>query len=327
VSAGVASPTALVLNGDCGLHDTGWGHPEHQGRLPAVVNAIYRDTPALLDRVLQHEGRHAHEDELARVHTRDLIATVRGAAAQAARTKELVPLDADTIVSAASWDAALAAAGCVMDAVDIVMRGAAGSAIVLCRPPGHHATPECAMGFCLFNNVAVAARHAQAVHGIERVLVIDWDVHHGNGTQDAFYDDPSVFFLSLHQAGAYPGTGRADETGTGAGRGATLNVPLPGGIPRADYAIEFERAVDRAFGAARPELVLVSAGYDCLAGDPLGGFQLEPEDLFDMTRTVMERAASVGAGGPVLSLEGGYAPRRVGTAVVETMHALAGLPR
>ena len=319
-------PTALVLNGDCGLHDTGWGHPEHQGRLPAIVNAIYRETPVLLDHVLQHEARHASDAQILRVHSADHIEAVRAAAAQAVRTGQPVAFDADTIVSAASWDAAVAAAGCAIDAVDIVVSGRACTAIALCRPPGHHATYDRAMGFCLFNNAAIAARAAQAEHRLERVLIIDWDVHHGNGTQDIFYDDPRVFYLSLHLDGHYPGTGAAEETGLGAGAGTTLNVPLAAGTPREDYRTAFVDAVADAFAAARPDLVIVSAGYDCLAGDPLGGLLLEPEDMHDMTRLVMEQAATSAGGRVVVLLEGGYVPARIGAGVVATMRALAGLP-
>jgi acetoin utilization deacetylase AcuC-like enzyme len=317
--------TALILNGDCGLHDTGWGHPEHQGRLPAIVNAIYRETPALLDHVLQHEARVADESQLQRVHTVDHIQTIRAAAAQAARTGETVRLDADTVVSGASWDAAVASAGCAIDAVDIVISGRAHTALALCRPPGHHATPDRAMGFCLFNNAAAAARAAQAEHGLERVLIIDWDVHHGNGTQDVFYDDPRVFYLSLHIDGHYPGTGAAHETGSGAGIGTTRNVPLPPGTSAAEYRAAFSDAVRDAFAAAQPGLVIISAGYDCLAGDPLGGLLLEPRDMYEMTREVMERARVTSAGRVAVMLEGGYAPARAGAGVVATLRALAGL--
>lgn len=318
-------PTALVLNGDCGLHDTGWGHPEHQGRLPAIVNAIYRETPALLDHVLQHEARPADEAQLHRVHTLEHIELVRTAAARAQRTGEIVPLDADTLVSSASWDAALASAGCAMDAVDLVLTGHARTAFALCRPPGHHATPAQPMGFCLFNNAAVAARAAQAVHAIERVLIIDWDVHHGNGTQDVFYDDPHVFYLSLHLGGHYPGTGAAHETGTGAGEGTTLNVPLPAGTSAAEYREEFTSALARGFEIGRPELIIISAGYDCLEGDPLGGLLLEPHDIYEMTREVMDHARSGADGRVAAVLEGGYAPSRVGAGVVATLRALAKL--
>jgi acetoin utilization deacetylase AcuC-like enzyme len=314
------------MHGDCALHDTGWGHPEHQGRLPAIVNAIYRETPALLDHILQHEARHAAEEELLRVHAREHVDRVRTAAAQAVRTGEIVPLDPDTLVSPATWDAALGAAGALIDAVDIVLDGRAESALALCRPPGHHATSDRAMGFCIFNNVAVAARHAQSQRGVNRVLIVDWDVHHGNGTQDIFYDDARVFFLSVHMDGAYPGTGAAHETGCGAGQGSTLNVPVPPRTPRQDYRATFERALDVAFEAANPDLVLVSAGYDCLAGDPLGGLLLEPEDLYDMTGSILTRARACSARVSV-GLEGGYVPRRVGAAVVETLFALAGLER
>jgi acetoin utilization deacetylase AcuC-like enzyme len=321
----VTKPTALILHEDCGLHDTGWGHPEHQGRLPAIVHAIYRETPALLDHVLQHQGRPADEAQLLRVHTSDHIGTVRSAAAEAERTGEIVRLDADTVVSAASFDAAVAAAGCAIDAVDIVVGQRARTALALCRPPGHHATPDRAMGFCLFNNAAVAARAAQAEHGIERVLIIDWDVHHGNGTQDAFFDDPRVVYLSLHIDGHYPGTGAAHETGVGAGMGATLNVPLPAGTAAAEYRDAFSDAIEHTFERADPELVIISAGYDCLTGDPLGGLLLEPQDMYEMTREVLDRATGSAAGRVVVLLEGGYVPARAGAGVVATLRALAGL--
>jgi acetoin utilization deacetylase AcuC-like enzyme len=320
-----AVPAALVTHPDCGRHDTGWGHPEHMGRLPAVVKALYRDTPALLDHMLQHEAGHASEAQLLRVHDPALVRLVRSAAAAAERDGEPVALDRDTLVSAASWDAAIAAAGCAVDAVALVLQRRALAALALCRPPGHHATRERAMGFCLFNNAAIAARAAQAEHGVERVLIIDWDVHHGNGTQDIFYCDASVYYLSLHLEGHYPGTGAADERGAGAGAGFTLNVPLPHGTAAADYLRSFGAAVEQAFRDAAPGLVIVSAGYDCLAGDPLGGLLLEPQDVHDMTRSVVRHAAAAGA--PVVAvLEGGYAPPRVGEGVVATMRALAGIP-
>ncbi|HEX6135135.1 MAG TPA: histone deacetylase [Longimicrobiales bacterium] len=318
-------PAALVMHGDCGLHDTGWGHPEHQGRLPAIVNAIYKQTPALLDHVLQHEARPARIQQLERVHTPAHLGTVRAAVRRAEAAREPVALDADTVVSMASWDAALASAGCALDAVDVVVSGRARTAFALCRPPGHHATADRAMGFCLFNNVAVAARAAQAEHGVERVLIIDWDVHHGNGTQDLFYDDPRVFYLSLHLGGHYPGTGSADETGVGAGIGTTLNVPLPAGTARDVYRAAFSDAVRRSFEIANPGLVLVSAGYDCLAGDPLGGLLLEPEDMYGMTIEVLRLADTTAGGRVAVLLEGGYAAARVGAGVVMTLRALAGL--
>jgi acetoin utilization deacetylase AcuC-like enzyme len=318
-------PVALVTHRDCGRHDTGWGHPEHMGRLPAIVQALYRDTPALLDVVLQHEAEHATEAQLLRVHTPELVHAVRDAAAEAERTGELLRLDADTIVSPASWDAARGAAGCAIVAAELVLGGRARSALALARPPGHHATRDRAMGFCLFNNVAVAARAAQAEHGIERVLIIDWDVHHGNGTQDIFYDDPHVHYVSLHIDGHYPGTGMVSENGAGAGADSTVNVPLPSGTGPDEYHRAFDEVVERAFRSCDPQMVLVSAGYDCLAGDPLGGLLLEPADMHRLTRTVMRLADAAADGRVVIVLEGGYAPKRVGEGVRTTMRALAGL--
>jgi acetoin utilization deacetylase AcuC-like enzyme len=320
-----SGPVALVGHEDCGLHDTGWGHPEHQGRLPAVIRALERDTPALLEHVLQHEAAHVAEQHILRVHSSDLLNRVRDAGTEARASGEIVRLEADTVMSPASWDAALASAGCAVDTVALLLSGRARSGFALCRPPGHHATRDAAMGFCLFNNVAIAARCAQAEHGVGRVLIIDWDVHHGNGTQDIFYDDPTVYYLSLHIDGHYPGTGSADERGSGGGAGYNPNVPLPPGTGAAEYRAAFDAALGQAFAEAAPHLVLVSAGYDCLRGDPLGGLLLEPGDIHGMTAAVLEKASQTNA--PVLAaLEGGYAPQRLGAGVQATMRALAGVP-
>jgi acetoin utilization deacetylase AcuC-like enzyme len=313
--------TALVLHADCGRHDTGWGHPEHQGRLPAILQALYQDTPTLLDRVLQHEATPASIAQLRRVHTDAHIARVRDAGEVAQRTGRAVYLDPETIVSPASWDAACAAAGCAIDAVGLVLDGTVRSAFALTRPPGHHATSDSSMGFCLFNNAAVAARAAQAVHDVERVLIIDWDVHHGNGTQDIFYDDPRVYYLSIHLAGHYPGTGWIDERGAGAGYGTTRNVPLAHDTPAADTLQAFDTALSATLAEFEPQLTIVSAGFDCLAGDPLGGLLLEPADLRTITGTITERVGSPVA----LVLEGGYAPARMAQGVLAVFHALAGL--
>jgi acetoin utilization deacetylase AcuC-like enzyme len=314
------------MHPDCGLHDTGWGHPEHQGRLPAIVKAIYQDTPALIEVMLQREAEPAGLAELRRVHSPEHIDRVRVAVAEAERTGAQVSLDADTVVSAASWDAALAAAGCAVSGVRLVLDGEAATAFAGSRPPGHHATRDLAMGFCLFNNVAVAARWAQAERGVERVLIIDWDVHHGNGTQDIFYADPSVYYLSLHQSPHYPGTGEAEERGAGAGLGTTRNLPLQEGTTAAEYRRLFEGALAAVLAEFAPELVLISAGFDCLAGDPLGGLGLEPGDLHALTRLVLERTQATARGKVVAVLEGGYAPARVGAGVVAVIRALGGLP-
>lgn len=319
-------PTSLVMHSDCGLHDTGWGHPEHQGRLPAVVKAIYEDTPALLEVMLQEEAVPVEETDILRVHTPGHLERVRRAVEEATESGEQVSLDTDTIVSAASWDAALAAAGSAVTGARLVLDGAAETSFAIARPPGHHATPDRAMGFCLFNNVAIAARWAQEERGIDRVLIIDWDVHHGNGTQDIFYEDPSVYYLSLHQSPHYPGTGSVDERGAGPGLGTTRNIPLPAGTSAAEYRDYFEGALDATLAEFEPELVLISAGYDSLAGDPLGGFQLEPADMHALARSIIEKTEGAAEGRVIAVLEGGYAPSRVGAGVVDTIRALAGIP-
>lgn len=323
----MTAPILVVTHPACALHDTGWGHPEHQGRLPAIVKALYAEMPALLDRTLQVEAPSATEADLLAVHTRAHVDRIRAAVERAAELGHPMDLTLDTLVSGASWQAAVGAAGAAIQAARDVLAGRAATAFALTRPPGHHATADRAMGFCLFNNVAVAARWAQAEGGVERVLIVDWDVHHGNGTQEIFYDDPSVHYLSLHLSGHYPGTGHTHQRGAGAGVGATRNITFPAGVEREYYLTVYEEAVREAVAAAEPGVVLVSAGFDLLLGDPLGGLTLEPPDLHQMTRVLMDAAAESPARGRVAAvLEGGYVPRRVGDGVVQVVRALAELP-
>ena len=307
------------------LHDTGWGHPEHQGRLRALASAVKNDLVALHGRVVQVAPGAAEVEDLALVHAESLIQTVRGAVDEARERGRVAAIDADTRVSAASWEAALGTAGAGLEAVRGVVEGRFRNAFVAARPPGHHATPDRAMGFCLFNNIAVAAASLRAGGEAGRVLIVDWDVHHGNGTQDAFYEDPAVFFLSLHQYPHYPGTGAANETGRGKGEGFTLNVPLRAGTPRGHYLEVFRRALEEAVARCTPDFVLVSSGFDVLAGDPLGGQLLEPEDLHQTTRMVMEVAERCCGGRVVVFLEGGYDPPRTGAGCVAVIRALAGV--
>lgn len=317
--------TGFYLHPSSPLHDTGWGHPEHQGRLRALASTVGKDLLTLHGHVEQMPAGEATEDDLVRVHTPEHVQRVREACDSAETSGRVASIDPDTKVSSASWSAAVGSAGAGIAAVRQVHAGEISNAFVATRPPGHHATPTTPMGFCLFNNVAVAARWLQAEGRTERVLIVDWDVHHGNGTQDVFYDDPSVFFLSLHQSPHYPGTGAASETGAGPGEGFTRNVPLPAGIARDSYLARFRQALDDALDAFDPDFILVSSGFDCLAGDPLGGFLLEPDDLYQMTRLVLQAAESRCGGRCVLFLEGGYDPKRLGEGAVAVIRALAGL--
>ncbi len=209
--------------------------------------------------------------------------------------------------------------GSGLAAVDAVIAGKCGRAFCVVRPPGHHANADRGMGFCIFNNIALAARHAQRRHGIRRVLIVDWDVHHGNGTQALVEDEPSIRFVSMHQWPWYPGTGAADDHGP---HRSIWNVPMPAARPRAEYVDALNRAVDAATAGWTPDLMIVSAGFDCLAGDPLGGFTLEIDDLVGLTQSLVQRAESWCGGRVVSSLEGGYAPDRLGAAAVAHLGAL-----
>ncbi len=317
--------TGFLLHPASPLHDTGWGHPEHQGRLRALASTVGKDLLTLHGHVQQLEGREATEEELRLVHGPEHVERVAEACRRAAELGRIVAIDADTKVSAASWEAATGSTGTAMEAARAIVDGEIRNAFVAARPPGHHATPSRAMGFCLFNTIAVVARWLQREGHAERVLIVDWDVHHGNGTQDAFYDDPSVFFLSLHQWPWYPGTGAAEERGIGAGEGATLNVPMSAATPAAEYRERFERALARAASWTAPDFILVSSGFDAMAGDPLGGLLLEPDDLYAMTRRVVELAEEACDGRVLAVLEGGYDPPRLGQGAVAVIRGLAGL--
>jgi len=318
-------PTGFLLHPAAPLHDPGWGHPEHQGRLRALASAVSRDMLELHGKVHQMEARSATEEEILRVHTRGHLERVREKVDQAMVEERSVAIESDTLVSAASWDAAVGSSGAVLAAVDGVAQGFVRNAFVATRPPGHHATPDKAMGFCLLNHVAIGARYVREQGIGRRVLIVDWDVHHGNGTQDIFYTDPDVFYLSLHQFPHFPGTGLASEEGAGEGEGTTLNVPLPPGTSQEEYRDRFFAALGEVKKRFSPEFIFISSGFDVLAGDPLGGQAVEPEDLFDFTREVMAFGQESAGGRVVVLLEGGYAPDRVGAGTVAVLRALAGL--
>jgi acetoin utilization deacetylase AcuC-like enzyme len=271
-------------------------HPERPERLVAARAGLEK-SGAPYERVTP---RSASDDELARVHDPrfiEALSRLRG---------ESGYLDPDTYVSAASVDTARLAAGSLVAMVDAMLDGPVGKGVALLRPPGHHARPARAMGFCLLNNIAVAAAHARA-RGVGRIAIVDWDVHHGNGTQEMFWRDASVLYLSTHQFPFYPGTGDVDETGEGDGKGYTVNVPLTAGGGDAVYATAFERVVLPVLEAYAPELVLVSAGFDAAARDPLAQMELSPDAYGWMARGLARTSASAPAAGKMaLVLEGGY---------------------
>ncbi len=301
-------------------HDTGL-HPETAARATGIVCALESD--ATLRATIQRDARPARDEELARVHTPEHIARVAAASETARRRRQRVALDPDTVASSGSYEAALHAAGAALAAVEAVGSGAARRALAVVRPPGHHATASRAMGFCLFNNVAIAARHAQRL-GFERALIVDWDVHHGNGTQEIFYADPSVFFFSAHQFPHYPGTGSQWERGVGAGEGYTLNIPLAAGTSAEAHRRAIEAGLTAITRQFRPDFVLISAGFDAHADDPLGDLNLTDADFARLTRLVAEVADTYCAGRLVSVLEGGYNLTTLPQTVSRHAAALAG---
>lgn len=293
-------------------------HPERPERLAAILRHLNRT--GLSASCVPGAVRPASEDELRRVHTRAHLAEIAAFVAEGGGL-----IEADTWMSSGSDLAARLAAGAAIDAVTRVVeadRPEDRRALCLVRPPGHHARPEGPMGFCLYNNIAVAAASAVERLGLERVLIVDWDVHHGNGTQEIFYDDPRVTFLSIHRWPFYPGTGAADETGTGRGLGATRNVPLPFGVSRGDYRSAFRAALHDVADGSRPELILISAGFDAHAEDPVGSLGLEVEDFVEMTRDVVAVAETHTQGRIVSVLEGGYNVAILADCVAQHLQAL-----
>lgn len=292
--------TGLVWEAGCLEHQPGIGHPESPQRLEAIREGL--EGAGLWDRCMALDARLATDAELLRCHTADYLATVKRDIA--AGRGDLST--GDTAVSARSETAARLAAGGTLAAVDAVLAGQVRNAFVAVRPPGHHASGSQGMGFCVFNNVALAARHAQRTHGCERVLIVDWDVHHGNGTQAIFWNDPTVLFFSVHQAPLYPGSGATGEQGEGPGRGFTINCPLPAGSGGREVLAALENLLVPAAQRFRPSLVLLSSGFDGMAGDPLARFQLKAQDVGALTTLVMELASDPAEGRVVSVLEGGY---------------------
>jgi acetoin utilization deacetylase AcuC-like enzyme len=310
--------TGLMADETFRDHLYGRPHPECPERYDAVMSALAGT--GLMDRLIRIPARDATGDELALCHTAEYLRIAR----RVVDSGRPYLSTGDTDITTNSWDVAVRAVGGVLNAVDAVCSGEADNAFCVVRPPGHHANAGRGMGFCLFNNVALAARHAQRHHGVDRVMIVDWDVHHGNGTQDIFYADASVFFFSSHQWPLYPGTGRADETGEGSGKGSTMNFPLPAGSGRKEILGAVEDSLIPAAAKFRPQLLLISAGFDSRIDDPLGSFTLTDADFADLTRAVMGIADQFAAARVVSLLEGGYNLDGIGPAAAAHAAALLG---
>ncbi|HYG77998.1 MAG TPA: histone deacetylase [Planctomycetota bacterium] len=313
----MAQKTALISDAIYKDHDTGGGHPERPARYDAVIGALKK--AGLEEKLEKIDPRDATEAEITAVHTGEYFKTAKRDIKAGAN----VLSTGDTNVSEKSFEIALRAAGGVLNAVDAVMSSKVRNAFCVVRPPGHHATPNRGMGFCVFNNIAVGARYAQQKHKIGKVLIVDWDVHHGNGTQDIFYEDDTVYFMSSHQSPWYPGTGKLGETGTGKGLGFTLNCPFPAGSGRKQILEEaFQDKLGTAMKTFKPELVMISAGFDSRIDDPLGKFTLTDEDFTDLTKYMLALAKEYAGSRVVSVLEGGYNLQGLGNAAAAHVNAL-----
>ncbi len=311
--------TGIVRDARYLEHQTAEGHPESPERLAAVYDRL-PDIEAT-GRIEGVPIRPARPGEILRVHSPDHLQRIAATA-----ETEATALTADTLASPGSYEAAILAAGGMFSAIEAVVEGRIQNAFVLARPPGHHAERSRAMGFCLFNTVALGGRYARETLGLDRILIVDWDVHHGNGTQHAFEDDPAVLFFSVHQSPLFPGTGFFTEVGRGPGEGFTINIPLGRGYGDAEYAALFELVLRPAALAFDPSLILVSAGFDTHVDDPVGAMRMTPAGFAALTRSLMMVADAVCGGRLVLVLEGGYNREALADSVMAVIGTLAGDP-
>ncbi|MDF2376950.1 MAG: histone deacetylase [Verrucomicrobiales bacterium] len=308
--------TGLLLDRAFTEHDPGDHHPEAPGRIEAIINEL--TASGVADSCKPLPERSVTDDEVLLAHTDGYLKTVLreidGSSGQLST--------GDTNFGPNSLEVARKAAGGLLGAVDGVISGELRNAFCAVRPPGHHATPDRGMGFCIFNNAAIAARYAQQKHGLKRVVIIDWDVHHGNGTQDIFYEDGSVFYFSTHQHPWYPGTGMKEETGSGQGKNTTLNTPLPAGSGMAEIEAAFRGPFTTKMKEFKPDLVIISAGFDSRLDDPLGQLTLSDKDFASLTRILSEMAGEFSEGRLVSVLEGGYNQAGLALAVRHHLEAL-----
>jgi acetoin utilization deacetylase AcuC-like enzyme len=321
--------TALIYDPIFLEHITPQKHPEHPQRVEMAIKMLEALNWLERDGLVQLAPRAATIEELATIHEREYIQEVEAASQQAARTeaaggRKTLFFATDTYVSAKSYEAALKAAGAPLTAIDAVMKGEVDNAYCLVRPPGHHAVAESAMGFCLFNNVAVAARYAIDHYGLERVMIIDYDVHHGNGTQEMFYYDPRVLYFSTHQAPFYPGTGASDERGEGEGLGTTINVPLPAETGFEAYEAVFRQVMVPAADRFDPQLILVSAGFDAHWTDPIGSMYLSTAAFAQLNQIIINMAKHLCQGRLVMVQEGGYNLEANASCVATCLNLLLG---
>lgn len=308
-------PTALFYHPDFALHSSGPRHPERPARMSAVWEKLREEN--LLESVQQPQFETATEDDIARAHTREHIALIRGLARDGGGQ-----INGETRVSAESYDVVRLACGAAISATARVLAGECDNAFVVARPPGHHAESNRAMGFCLFNTVAVAACYALEVGGLERVAILDWDVHHGNGVQEIFYEDERVFFASLHQSPLYPGTGEARETGSGNAIGTTKNIPLQAGCGDTEYQSAW-RTLEAPLREYSPQMIFVSAGFDAHERDPLASMNVTAQGFATMTRIAREWASEMCGGKLVCVLEGGYDLQGLSESVAATLRELS----
>ena len=334
--------TGFVYSPEYLKHNTG-SHPENSSRLTAIINWIEKEN--LTEKLINLTPIPATVEQISLIHDKEYIHNVKEACDNLISplpplTSPFSPpleggegevvkggrgeLDADTVISEDSYDAALLAAGGVITGVDAVFEGKIHNAFCCVRPPGHHAEKKRAMGFCIFNNIAIGAKYAQKMYNVKRVFIIDWDVHHGNGTQNAFYYDSTVFYTSTHQEYLFPGTGRSDETGNGDGKGFTMNLPLPHGEGDKEYISLFKKRIYPEIINYKPDLIMISAGFDAHIDDPLGSMNITSEGFGKLTDIICEASDKVCKGRIVSVLEGGYNLEALGESVVFHLKSLIG---